>query len=174
MKNNMLCIILFASILAFNVSAQEHNLSREKQPTGFRGIKWGTNIQNQKNMILISDYNDGRKNYKRKSDKLSIGSASISEIVYVFYKDRFYQVLIGFVFPDRDSQIDHDILRDILVEAYGTPVVSSGMYIWANNNIEITLFPGGIIYTYMPIHKDFKDKYDKSYKRRIKKGVKDL
>lgn len=62
---------------------------------GFRGLKWATNIKdvNDPNMIVFEDHNK-EKYYRRLNDKLSIGDAKLENVDYVFYKDRFFGVMI--------------------------------------------------------------------------------
>ena len=173
MSRKVFCIVLLAIIWAPNLWGQEYNnLSKDKEPRGFRGIAWGINLQNREDMILVSDYGkrDGRKFYKRKGDKLFIGPVKISDLRYVSYMNSFYQVSFSLGFP----QTDRNTLKDVFIKAYGTPVFHADMYIWENDNIHITLFPGGVFYTYLPIHKSFQKEYDEDHQRRIRDGVDDL
>lgn len=60
---------------------------------GFRGVKWGTSLADAPSMVLAEDGKD-TKYYRREGDKLAIGEAELSSIVYGFYKGRFHAVLI--------------------------------------------------------------------------------
>ena len=173
MRVKTLYFVLFIIIGVSNLWGQEYNnLSKAKEPSGFRGIKWGTNLQNNKDMILVSDYGekDGRKIFKRKNEKLSIGPVKIDSIEYICYRDQFFQTHITMENP----QLDRDTLKDILIEAYGSPVLHADMYIWKNDNLEIVLFPGGVIYDYKPIQKAFRKEYDSKHRKHIREGVDDL
>jgi hypothetical protein len=67
----------------------------QNEPDGFRGVKWGTNINELHDMVLYQEDGD-TKAYQRNNDKIKIGDAEISLVVYGFYKGRFYAVHIGF------------------------------------------------------------------------------
>jgi hypothetical protein len=82
---------LLTIILLLSVSAQAG--TDPNRWDGFRGLKWATNIKDMDdpNMILI----DGREEvqiYRRLSDELRIGDASLDYINYAFYKDRFFML----------------------------------------------------------------------------------
>ena len=61
--------------------------------SGFRGLKWGTNIADAPGMVLIEDHPDA-KYYRREGEKLAIGAAQLTEVTYGFYKGRFHYVSI--------------------------------------------------------------------------------
>ena len=60
---------------------------------GVRGLKWGTNIANTSGMVLIEEIGDN-KAYRRQDESLEIGSAELTSIVYHFYKNRFFSVMV--------------------------------------------------------------------------------
>jgi len=66
----------------------------QNEPDGFRGIKWGTNIDklSRIELINIGDYGDGRKVYKRRNDKMAIGEVKLNGIFYCFWKNQFSSV----------------------------------------------------------------------------------
>lgn len=75
-------------VIVLNVSSA---LAFQNEPNGFRGIKWGSNIsEHSSEMTLI----EGSKFYMRKNDKMSIGAAKLSAIIYMYYKERFQMVII--------------------------------------------------------------------------------
>lgn len=75
---------------------QESKLSSDPNKwTGFRNLTWGTNIRdmNDPNMVLEEE-DKGLAFYKRLDDKLSIGDAELSSLLYSCYEDRFCGVMI--------------------------------------------------------------------------------
>jgi len=74
------------------------NNSQQKKFEGFRGIKWGTNIQdvNVPNMVLIKTSKDTlTTEYIRNESGLSVGAAKVSRLTYSFYKNKFCHAMIG-------------------------------------------------------------------------------
>lgn len=161
--------ILIVIIFAFNAFAYEN------QPKGFRGIKWGTAIENVKGMKLIETTKDGfTKYYTRKADKMKIGEADVDIIVYGFYKRKFYIVFIEF-----KSSSNFVSLRKTFFRQYGlgdNDNEPSESYYWGlglkdNDDVRIHLRydeasdRGEIGYKYMPIFDE---------KQKAKEGKDDL
>ena len=67
----------------------------QNEPNNFRGIKWGTNINELPGMKSIETIGN-LKMCEKKDDKMKIGDADLDIIRYHFYKDRFYAVIITF------------------------------------------------------------------------------
>ena len=67
--------------------------STPKEPADFRGIKWASNIGDLKDMKLLAEEGD-HKFFQKENDSTRIGDAEVDKIVYGFYKDRFYSVMI--------------------------------------------------------------------------------
>ena len=67
----------------------------QNEPDNFRGIKWGTNINELLDMKSTETIGDLTM-CEKKDDKMKIGDADLDIIRYLFYKDRFYAVLITF------------------------------------------------------------------------------
>lgn len=59
---------------------------------GFRGIKWGTTLTPEMEMVLLEGDPAGIAFYGRKTDKMTIGKAALDVIAYGFYRGRFYAV----------------------------------------------------------------------------------
>lgn len=86
-----------------------------ESPVGFRGVQWGTNIATVKQEMVLKEDDGDLKFYSRKKDKLSIGDAKISEIVYGFYKGQLYHVRVVF-----GGFANFSALKLTLFEKYGT------------------------------------------------------
>lgn len=96
---------------------QEESLktSNSDKWAGFRNLKWGTNIKamNDPNMILVEKGNE-LTIYRSLDDKLSIGNAELSSLLYTCFQDRFCAVMIE---TKKWSNFAH--LRDAVFAYYG-------------------------------------------------------
>ena len=90
---------------------------------GFRGIAWGTHLKDTKGMELLREGSKGMEllrtsgdwtYYKRANDRLAIGKARLSQIVYGFYKYRFADVNI-----DCAGVADFAALKRAVFATYG-------------------------------------------------------
>jgi hypothetical protein len=89
MKKVILMLVLFLLFIPRLSWAQEE----------FRGIKWGINISELKDMIpeeTIQKPGPDIKYYTRKGEENKIGDIPINKIIYAFYKDQFWAVTINF------------------------------------------------------------------------------
>jgi hypothetical protein len=66
----------------------------ENEPDGFRGIKWGSDFSQHKNEMTLIESGKETNFYMRKGDKMSIGGASLSKIVYAYQLERLHSVMI--------------------------------------------------------------------------------
>jgi len=146
----------------------------QNETDNFRGINWGTNINDISGMICIKCDDKHMKNYIRKDDKLKIGDAEIKKIVYDFYKDRFLAVFIEFEGSD-----NFRFLKSTLSQLYGKGDQSNPYieyFTWAGRDVGIAMEykdiknKGHIMYIYLPLH----DELTKDQKETVKKGVDDL
>jgi len=159
---SIVILIMPASLLAF-----------KNEPDGFRGIKWGTNINDLPNMVLHS-VDEDLNFYHRKNDKMIIGKADIQSIGYVFYKGRFCSVFIKF-----NDWSNFDILKETLWSIHGEAYrpnrfIDEYYWFWSDVSLgfdysEISK-KGIIIYNYEPITHQF----NKEKKEIAKKGAGDL
>lgn len=68
----------------------------QNEPKEFRGIKWGSGAEVQKDLILYKKDGDVSI-YNRKNDKMQIGDVKgLKGILYFFYKEKFFKVIISF------------------------------------------------------------------------------
>jgi hypothetical protein len=87
--------------------------SYQNEPEGFRGIKWGQNIAETKNMRLISRNNKGLSTYSRSEDILSFGEAKLIRVRYLFWQKKFFEAQMSAA-PDQLQA-----LKKVLNEKYG-------------------------------------------------------
>ena len=130
----------------------------QNEPDSFRGIKWGTNINDISGMTCIECDDKYQEFYIRKDDKMRIGDAEIKNISYGFYKDRFLSVIIQF-----EEHNNFKILKSKILQLFGKgnkPNPDIEQYYWRGRDVGIALEYGdipnkGIIfYHYLPLHEE--------------------
>jgi hypothetical protein len=160
----LLTFLIFSSLPAF---------AFQNEPDGFRGIKWGTNINALPDMGLI-DSDGETKFYIRRNDKMKIGDADVDKIVYGFYKTRFFYVRIKF-----NNFSNFTRLKETLFSQYGQgdkPNQFMEKYFWHGAAVSISFNyneigkKGEIYYFFIPVS----DEERKDEEERAKKGAKDL
>jgi hypothetical protein len=124
------------------------------EPDNFGGISWGESINSLSDMTFATEY-EGAKYYKKKNDKLMIGDARLSEMMYGFYKDRFYAVIITF-----QGRENFERLKTNFFKAYGEgekPFQLVEEFHWIGENVRLRLVyneetnKGNISLYYWPI-----------------------
>ena len=131
-----LCV-LFASNIVFSDS---------KEPDGFRGIKWGTNINDLPDMIYTEtdpSYG-GIKTYIKKADELKVGGAIIKSIEYGFWRDRFFSVQINVI-----GYTYFGALKEAAFEKFGPGYKSNEYieeYVWGKRRWEREISTGMLSY----------------------------
>ena len=90
----------------------------QNEPKEFRGIKWGSSAEVQKDLFLHKK--DGNVSiYNRKSDKLQIGDVKgLKGILYFFYKGKFFKVIISF--EEKGSFENCTKLTEVFENLYGS------------------------------------------------------
>lgn len=110
-QNHAASLVVGGALLAMCGTA------RADEPSGFRGINWGDSLAaHAKDMRKMDGRNDTGF-FARKNDKLTIGRAELTNILYVFYKEKFMGVMLktkGF--------INGDALLKAFTAQYGDPV----------------------------------------------------
>jgi len=99
---------------------------------GFRGVKFGE--PPKPGMVLIEN-DDNSKFYRRESDDMTMGSGRCSEIVYGFYKNQLYTVLLK-----TKGIIDSQALLGSLRAAYGSgdqPNEYLDRYFWRGTFVRV-------------------------------------
>jgi len=130
------------------------------EPMAFRGILWGQRLESLKGRTFLSESEDGDiSSYRLKGDLLKIGDAKVSDIIYSFFRHRFYRVSIVI-----DSYEEFAHIKKHFFDTYGEGISVSReeteTYYWAGAELDISLEyngqagPGGQIeYSFRPIHK---------------------
>jgi hypothetical protein len=135
----------------------------QNEPDSFRGIKWGTNINDISGMTCFECNDKYQEFYIRKGDKMKIGDAEIKHISYGFYKGRFLSAIIKF-----EEHNNFKILESTHLQLFGKgnkPNPDIEAYYWRGRNVGIALEYDGmpnkglVFYHYLPLHEEFmKDK----------------
>ncbi len=140
----------------------------QNEPEAFRGIKWGTDINELSDMVFHTAYGES-KIYFREKDKLQIGAADLLQIWYFFSHDRLYSVVITF-----EEWSNFNSLKTELFKLYGmghAPDRFTEEYRWMGSEV-IVFFDfneisdeGRLSYFYLPIMKEeLKEKKEASKK----------
>jgi hypothetical protein len=129
----------------------------ENEPKSFRGIKWGTDVNDLPDMIFHTQSGES-KVYFRKNDKLKIGAANLLQIWYFFSMDELYSVVIMF-----EEWSNFNALKTELFKLHGAgyaPNRFTEEYRWMGSDV-IVFFDydeiddkGRLAYYYLPIMKE--------------------
>jgi len=121
-------------------------------------IKWGANISDLPDMVLMKVVGDGKKVYTREGQKMKMGDADIERVMYGFHKERFYELQIHF-----RSFFNFVKLKEILFKLYGPGLQPSRFletYHWYGKETSVFLTydgksgKGAVGYTFLPIYKE--------------------
>ncbi len=141
----------------------------QNEPVGFRGIRWGTHIEELLDMVpaygIKTDIEENVadcKFYTKKNDNMKIGDSDINKIAYGFYKGRFYNVRI-FV----NNLENYSSIKQTIFQLYGNAdrkVTGFEIYSWFGSNVDVRLsysdlFGEGsakVDYTYKPINEEMR------------------
>lgn len=130
------------------------NSESQSETESFRGIKWGTDIHELRDMKLLNN-EGGLSFYQKTNDIMEFHSVPVNRVVYGFHEGQFYSVSIYF-----DSISGYLKLRESLSEQYGGPddaPQSGDRYFWDKDQLEVLLTfdrlseHGRIYYSYNPI-----------------------
>ena len=147
-------LVLSGVLVALLVAGYMFFSGTNKEPTDFRGIKWGSNIRDLAKMKLLAEEGD-LKFLERENDGMRIDDADVEKIIYGFYKDRFYNVMIYYNSPSNFAK-----LREALSREFGKPfqpVESEKKLFWNGEQVNLLLNfddasnTGRIIYLFKPI-----------------------
>jgi hypothetical protein len=139
-----LCISLFSPSWAF-----------QNEPRDFRGIPWGTFIEDLPDMGYLAGIGE-MKSYKRENDSMVFGSAPLSSVSYIFYRGRFCAAHLSF-----QGVSSFQGIKKRLLKTYGEPYRPSEemeRYVWQGEQVDIALRysdephkKGSVIYWFKPI-----------------------
>jgi hypothetical protein len=79
---------------------------------GFRDLKFGNPPTSD--MVLKEEESGDTKYYARPRDDLSLGGAQLQRIIYGFYKDRFFWLLL-----ETQGLVNSRAMLDVMRQAYG-------------------------------------------------------
>jgi len=159
--------IIFLTVISLMAFAS----AMTNEPDGFRGIKWKSSSVKLKDMKASSN-EDVYSGFKRKKDKLAIGSAKLDDLEYVFYKKEFCMVKVAF-----SKAVNFASIKETMVHQYGEPPKQfTENLIWEGKDVAIVLRyneiteTGNLVYMYKPIMKQITG----DEKESAHKGVEDL
>jgi hypothetical protein len=143
------------------------------QPEGFRGIKWGTRVEDLEHLRLLEQAGDFEV-YAKTDDNLSLGETGLDKIVYMFYKGMFSGLVIEY-----ESAINYRIIDRALVEFYGPGQAQrdsrkqhqwDGFDVLIGHEFNSGTNKGRVIYAYKPAM----EKSEKDVTRRARAAAKDF
>ncbi|UCF57590.1 MAG: hypothetical protein JSW15_03745 [Deltaproteobacteria bacterium] len=123
-----------------------------------KAIKWGTNIRDLPDMVLMGAIGGGKRVYTRRGEKMKIGDVDLEVVLYGFYKDRFADVQMHF-----RSSSNFVKLKELLFQMNGPgrqPIRSLETYHWYGKQVSIFLAynqilgKGAIGCTFTPIRRE--------------------
>jgi hypothetical protein len=144
-------------LLIISVCVAIPALAFQNEPDGFRGIKWGTNISELSDMLVVESGKDTLY-YSRKDENMKVGDADIDQISYGFYKNRFFVVLVEY-----HGHSNFTKLKAILIDQYGKaeqPNQLMERYFWFGGTVDIYFDyndmhkNGNIYYSFRPIQQE--------------------
>ncbi len=153
-EKKVLKLVLIVGIAAVLVMAYLFLTSTAKEPADFRGIKWGSNIRDLPDMKLLAEEGD-LKFYEKTNDRMKIDNVDADKIIYGFYKDRFYNVMIYY-----SSLAHYTRMRETLSNTFGKPFQpneSEQKLFWNGEHVNLLLHfdeatdTGRITYLFKPI-----------------------
>jgi hypothetical protein len=111
-------LFIIAFIVLGNVSCEQASGKKESSgfqndPEGFRGIRWGTDINSLKDMVFVRE-SYFLKRYTRQNEKMKIGVVNIEDITYEFFNGKLKGVDIVTY-----GTKNFNLLKDILFEKFG-------------------------------------------------------
>jgi len=153
-ERRVLRLLLVIVLAAIMVTTYMFLPSTKKEPVDFRGMKWGSNIRDLPDMKLLAEEGD-LKFFERTNDLTKVGDADVDKVIYGFYKDRFYNVMIYYRSPSNFSKIQEMFSRE-----FGKPFQpneSEKKLFWNGEHVNLLLNfdeasnTGRITYLFKPI-----------------------
>jgi hypothetical protein len=128
------------------------------EPMAFRGILWGQRLDSLTGRIFLRISEEGDiSSFHLQDDPLRIGDVAVSDIVYSFFRHRFYRASVLI-----DSYEDFSRIKESFSDSYGEGVSLSRedteTYYWSGAELDLSLeysesAGGRIEYSFRPIHK---------------------
>jgi hypothetical protein len=151
-KRLSICGIFFMAALVFTVFGCGSPASGE--PDNFRGVKWGSDFSSLSGLSRIAQEGD-LTFYEKTNDSLQIEDVRLDQVIYGFYKGRFYTAMI--YFPNTGFARIQEIMTKQLGAAPSQPDKTPSKLIWDNPNVSVLLTSGSsdnparLSYLYKPI-----------------------
>ena len=85
--------LLFTAILL--ICLPTRLFAFQNEPDGFRGVKWGSDVSSLRMMQFIRDVTTdfgGISIYRNIDDEMKIGEATVQEIKYYFWRNKFFKI----------------------------------------------------------------------------------
>lgn len=121
-------------------------------PDNFRGVKWGTEVSSVSALSQIAS--DGELIfYEKGNDRLQLEEVRLDQVVYGFYKGRFYMGMIYF------QAAGFSRVQEIMTRQFGQPAKpdnTPSKLLWDGADVSVLLASGDsdvarIVYVYKPI-----------------------
>ncbi len=147
----MLLLRLFAILVVLNVFSVfsfAGDYVEVARPTGFRGMEWGTPLDDLPDLLGIKG-ETFKNSFFRQNEPLAFGDAKIESVMYSFRKNRLYRVAVAF-----KGRANHFLIKERLLSLYGRGRGVGVRYgwMWPDFSVEINYNDaadlGGLIYTY--------------------------
>ena len=148
MEISGLCLAVFLACSVFGCGSQAAS-----EPDGFRGIKWATEAASISGINQIA----GEGNlllYEKSDDQLQMGEVKLDQVIYGFYKGRFYMGMV--YFPTAGfKRIEETLTRQLGQPA--KPDNTPSKLIWDGDTVSVLLSVGEsadqarLVYLYKPI-----------------------
>lgn len=126
---------LFA-VLAIFIFCSTGSAAIKDSPDGFRGIKWGQSPSALGKYTLLA-HTGGLGYYLKNDDKLKIGDADLTSIMYIFWENKFVMAVI-----QTEGSGNSNALRTAMIARYGEPEHGQNnaneSSVWHDDNIVIT------------------------------------
>jgi len=91
MKKTKLKAAVLTLLIITSLNAQAY----QNEPDGFRGIKWGTALQENEAEMSLVESGKTTNYYQRKDDKMEIGAASLERLAYGYTGNQLSTVIIS-------------------------------------------------------------------------------
>lgn len=107
------------------------------EPSGFRGIVWGTPYEQVKNLLSNSADSGDVRCYGRPGDKMQFGDARLKALAYCFYKGRFSGAVAQSIDGDEPAMIR------VFLAQFGDDAVKPNQFMenrsWLGGTTDISL-----------------------------------
>jgi len=123
------------------------------EPDGFRGIKWGAQVSSVSGLSQIASDGDLLL-YEKNDDQLQMGEVRLEQVIYGFYKSRFYMGMVYF------PAVGFKRIEEMMTRQLGQPAKpdnTPSKLIWDSDNVSVLLTlgdgseQGRLVYLYKPI-----------------------